>query len=422
MAESRHVISNAIFLTIIGFVVVLFSWAAFAEIDEVTRSEGVVVPSSQTKVVQSFDGGILRELIARVGDPVKQGQVLAVIDSQESEAERDKAEYEWMSLTATQERLVAQSSVTAPVFKKVLYAGYPQIPRDQMRLYQAQKNELDMTITVIQARLAQRQQELISSLAEQKKLSRLMALARREEAILKPLVENRIEPELSLLKVEQTLTSLDSDSQMVVHKQEQVRQSIQELSQEVLARRQSFRVQALTELAEVSDRLVLVEKTLPSLREKVNRSAIVSPINGIVNQVMINTLGGVIQPVMTVFEVVPVDDKLVIEAKVLPEDVAFVVPGQSARVKITAYDFAQYGAIDGKVVTVSPDAITEKDNSTYYIARIETQASTLDAYGESYPILPGIQTQVDFISGRRSVLEYMVKPMLKIRDNAFSER
>ncbi len=418
----KQSISNAIFYAIVLFVVVILAWAAYAEIDEVTRSDGSVVPSSQTKIVQSFDGGILRALHVQGGDAVTKGQVLAELDTLDSQAELDKARYEQASLAAARARLEAQAQFEEPDFGLEVLQGYPQVELEQYRLYHAQRSELDLALRVLEAKLSQRRQELITAQAQKEKHQRLIELTRSELGILRPLVKKGIEPRLSLIKAEQNLTAVESDYKLADLTINKAQQAIEEMEQEIETRRQSFKVQSLKELSEVVNRLALVEKTLPSLAEKVKRAAIVSPINGIVNQVMINTLGGVVQPAMPLIEVVPVDDQLVVEARVLPEDVAFVVPGQPAKIKITAYDFAQYGAVEGEVVTVSPDAITEQDGSTYYLARIETQTSTLQAFGESYPIIPGMQSQVDFISGKRSVLEYMVKPMLKIKANAFSER
>ncbi|MDI3325056.1 HlyD family type I secretion periplasmic adaptor subunit [Pontibacterium granulatum] len=423
MLLRNQTLNYAIFYSIVIFMTAMITWAAIVEIDEVTRGDGKVIPSTKIKTVQSYDGGILKELHVKLGDHVSEGQLLALIDDVDSRSEYRKTDDERLALTASRVRLEAESREQSLDFNVAEFSEIPEtLVAREAQLFNGRKQALEGRLRQLSSQLEQRRQDLASFRAELKKLQQVLKLSRRELKIMRPLVAQGIEPELELIRLEQEVIRTQGDSDKASLNISKTQDAIRETEEQIQSEHQNYRVKALEELNDVNTQLARLENSLPSLSEKLRRTEIRSPINGVVNQVLISTIGGVIERAKPIFEIVPLEDKLVVEAKVLPKDIAFVAPNQPARVKITAYDFSRFGAIDGRVVTMSPDALTEQDGTTYYVARVETSRSTLDAYGESYPIMPGMQAQVDFITGRRTVLEYILKPVLKIKENAFSER
>lgn len=249
-----------------------------------------------------------------------------------------------------------------------------------------------------------------------------MALARAEHEIVEPLVSRGLQPRVELVRADQRLTAAQGERDLARLAMERSRQAITETEREIDSTRLQFKAEALEALTEVKRQRDLLQRAMPAMEDRVERTDVRSPLGGIVNRVLVHTIGGVAQPGMPLVEVVPLDDTLLVEARIRPEDIAFLAPGLEARVKLTAYDFAVYGAIPATVEHISADAVTDEKGERFYIAQVRTTRPSIGKPGgEDLPILPGMVAQVDILTGKRSILDYILTPIVRVRDTAFRE-
>lgn len=356
-----------------------YRWADSAMLDEVTRGEGRIVPSSREQVIQSLEGGILSELSVREGDIVEKDQVLLRIDDTRSGASLREGQSQSTTLRAEIARLTAEASGTAPQFPADLPAALREAER---KLYASRVNALH---------------ESVASLQNNQRL------AEEELAMTEPMVARGAVSEVEVLRLKRELIDLEG--------------RIQE-------RRNAFRTEARSMLAEKEAELASIAEVLTAREDQVNRSVIRAPVRGAVKNIRISTLGGVIGPGEDIMEIVPLEDRLLVEAKIRPADVAFLRPGQSATVKLSAYDYSIYGGLRGRLEQISADTIDEETNpnESYYRIYVRTEAAELRGRDGPLPIIPGMTATVEVLTGHKTVLEYLLKPVLKVRDGALRER
>jgi len=414
--------ANILLLSIFGFFVIFILWASIAELDEVTRATGRVVPSKQIQVIQNLEGGIVKEILFRQGDKVKAGDILVKLDRTQFDADFKRNEEEYFSLTAMIIRLQAESRFEEPVFETVFQKEHENMVRRELNLFLARKAEFDASLNSLKAKLKQIEQENIEAEVSLVGAKSAEELAIAEVDMLVPLVEKGIEPRLELIRAKQRLIQAEGDHQKAMLGIKKAEKSVEEINLQVEAARQKFRAAALTELNDVQTRQNKMVDALPALSDKVNRTDIVAPTNGIINRVLVNTIGGVVKPGMPIVELVPLDDSLLVEAEVQPSDIAFLRPGQPARVKLTAYDYSRYGSLDGHVENISADAIMNEQKQYMYVIQIRTTKNSLPSLDGSLPILPGMVAEVDILNGKKTIMRYLMNPVLKLKDNAFRER
>ena len=414
--------ANALLLCIASFFVLFILWASLSELDEVTRASGRIVPSKQIQIIQNLEGGIVKEILVRQGDKVKAGDVLVKLDRTQFDAEFNRNEEEFLSLEATIARLKAESNFEEPVFDEKLMAEQEYMVSRELNLFNARKAEFDASINSIAARLKQIEQELIETEVSLVSARSASALADREVELLKPLVERGIEPQMELVRAEQRKIEASGDSRIAELGIEKAKKSVEEVNLQIEAERQKFRASALMELNEAETNRNQLVDSLPALSDRVNRTDVLAPTDGIINQVMVSTLGGIVDSGMPIVELVPLDDTLLVEAEVQPQDIAFLRPGQDARVKLTAYDFARYGALEGRVENISADAILNDQEQYVYVIQVRTEENSLPSDDGNLPILPGMVAEVDILNGKKSIMRYLMNPVLKLQEKAFRER
>lgn len=414
--------ANALLICIASFFVLFILWASLSELDEVTRASGRIVPSKQIQIIQNLEGGIVKEILVRQGDKVKAGDVLVKLDRTQFDAEFNRNEEEFLSLEATIARLKAESNFEEPVFDEKLMAEQEYMVSRELNLFNARKAEFDASINSIAARLKQIEQELIETEVSLVSARSASALADREVELLKPLVERGIEPQMELVRAEQRKIEASGDSRIAELGIEKAKKSVEEVNLQIEAERQKFRASALMELNEAETNRNQLVDSLPALSDRVNRTDVLAPTDGIINQVMVSTLGGIVDSGMPIVELVPLDDTLLVEAEVQPQDIAFLRPGQDARVKLTAYDFARYGALEGRVENISADAILNDQEQYVYVIQVRTEENSLPSDGGNLPILPGMVAEVDILNGKKSIMRYLMNPVLKLQEKAFRER
>ncbi len=374
--------SNLLLYGIIVFLVVIVIWAHFAILDEVTTATGKVIPSSQIQVIQNLEGGILADIQVREGDTVEKGQVLLRIDDTRFSASLKEGESNYYALLSAIARLKAQVNGDEKLtFPKEVMQKRPDLAASELELFKYHKDQLDSSIGT---------------------LKKSHAFAKKELGITKPLVKEGLMSELELLRLQR---------------------EVNELEGKIDAHSDKFRSTAQEELNKKESELNALKEALAANQDRVTRTTVRSPVRGTVKKVNVTTIGGVITPGMDIMEVVPLEDTLLVEARVRPSDIAFIHPGQNATVKFTAYDYAIYGGLDSVVEHISADTIHEPEtDESFYKILVRTDRNYLIKGDEILPIISGMTVTVDILTGKKSVLAYLMKPLLRARNKALTER
>jgi membrane fusion protein, adhesin transport system len=401
-------------------VIVLLAWASFAHVQEVTRGEGKVIPSKQLQIVQSLDGGVVSEILVREGQVVDAGQLLLKIDETRATSGVRESAAQGFALRARQARLRALaegSAFQAPTMRNE--AEERRILEEERRLYDAKLSELRNLLGINQQQLAQRQQELGEMRARKSSADRSLELNQQELAKTRPLLASGAVSEVDILRLDREVSRSRGDSEQAGAQIARVQAAIGEAQRKSQETELSFRNEARRDLAEVMGKLNALTEGAVALTDRVDKAQVKSPVRGRVQRLFANTVGGVVQPGKDIVEIVPLDDNLVLEAKVAPKDIAFIRPDQAATVKFTAYDFSIYGALEAKVENISPDTIVDERGNAFYLVRVRTTQANFSA---KMPIIPGMTAEVDILTGNKTVMSYLLKPVLKGKAYALSER
>lgn len=417
------------FVLIIGvalFMVVAVLWADWAILDEVTTGHGRVIPSSQIQVVQNLEGGIIREILVKEGEVVNKGQVLLQIENTGFVASYGELRARHLGLTAAVARLTSEAHQKPLKFPPELLAEDRKIAERERSLYLARQSELQAQLAVFEQQGVQRKQELAELQNRQTHLARTVSLIDEELRITKPLVDQSVVPRIEYLRLQRQLSEQQRALDGVRLAQPRARSAMREANRRIQERFLGFRAEAQRDLTQRQTELATVNEAIVAARDRVQRTEVRSPVHGIIKRVKVSTVGGVIRPSMDLVEIVPLDDTLLVEAKVRPQDIAFIRPDQDAIVKITAYDFSIYGGLKAKVERISADAITEPDSAgreeSYYKIIVRTERNFLGTTAKPLPIIPGMVASVDILTGNKSVLDYLLKPLLKAKNRALRER
>ena len=408
-------------LRTIGIVVALFiMWAAVAQLDEVTRGEGKVIPSRQVQILQSIDGGLVSEILVREGDIVQANQLLIKIDETRfvSSVKENRAQY--LGLVARAARLKAMSDGKPFVPPPEVVKEAPEVVDQEFQLYEAKRAEMNAAVAIAKQQLAQRQQELNEAQAKRAQASQGYELTSKELAVTKPLINSGAVSEVELLRLERDVSRYRGERDMASAQITRVQAAINEAQRKIEEVELNFRNDAGKELSETNAKLNSLSEGSVALSDRVKQSSIRSPVKGTVKRLLVNTVGGVVQPGKDMIEIVPLEDALLLEARVLPRDIAFLHPGQPAIVKFTAYDFSIYGGLDGTLEHIGADTVTDDKGNAFYTVRVRTNKP---GFGDAnLPIIPGMVAEVDIITGKKSVLAYLLKPVLRARNVAMTER
>ena len=394
-------------------------WSAVSRIDEVTRGDGKVIPSRQLQVLQSLDGGVVSEILVKEGDVVEADQILLRIDQTrfESSVRENRAQY--TALVAKAARLKALMENSAFSVPADVVKDDPKTVVDERRLYESRRTELETTTSIARQQLAQRQQELVETRAKYEQAAKAYDISSRELAVTKPLITSGAVSEVELLRLERDVARFRGERDMASAQISRIQAAISEANHKLDEVGIAFRNESGKELAETTAKLNALAETGVGLSDKMTRSVLRAPVRGTVKRLLINTVGGVVQPGKDVVEIVPLEDNLLLEARVLPRDIAFLRPGQKAVVKFTAYDFSIYGGLEGKLEHIGADSVIDEKGNAYYVVRVRTNQPSL---GKNLPIIPGMVAEVDIVTGEKSVLSYLLKPVLRAKARALSER
>lgn len=416
----------------------LLVWATFAEIDEVTHAEGQVVGSQRTQTIQNLEGGILRAVLAREGQIVEKGDVLAQLDNELAESSFRDAVSKAMENSLALVRLEAELQDQQPVFPEDLYAWLNgkvgrnvddktlararQLIEDQKNTWQSRRDLLEADLKVLKAQYEQRTREVEEQEAHKLQLERSLSLAVRQRDTAQALLARNNFSRMEYLGLEQKVVELRGQIDVLAASIPRAHAAAEESRQRIVSRRAEQNAAVTDEIRKRRLELNSLRETLSAGGDRVTRTELRTPVRGTVKQIYINTLGGVVKPGEPIMDIVPLDDTLLVEARVSPKDVAFLRPGQDVMVKVSAYDFSIYGGLDGKVESISADTIEDRKGDFYYLVKVRTQKTAITHNDAVLPIIPGMMVVADILIGKKTVLDYLLKPILKAKQNALRER
>jgi len=421
LAQSPKGGRNILWLILLLFVLALI-WAAISEIEEVTRGEGRVIPSQQIQVVQNLEGGILSEILVNVGQVVEKDQLLLKIDDTRFSAPFQESRYRYLALKAKVARLKAETEGTEFSMNQAEAEENPEITERERDLFESRRKSLKTEIAILTEQAQQRQQELSELEARKQQFSRSSGMLNKELGMTRPLVAQGAVSQVELLRLEREANTLQGELESTKLQIPIVQSKLVEAQQAIENRRLTYHNEAKQELNNTLAELEGISVTSVALEDRLKRTHVKSPVHGTINQVLINTVGGVIQPGMDLIEIVPLEDTLLVETKIKPADIAFLRPGLEAVVKFSAYDFTIYGGLAGLVEHISADSITDEQGENFYLVRVRTTKNYLGTEQNPMPIIPGMVGEVDILTGKKTILSYLLKPAIRAQKLALRER
>jgi adhesin transport system membrane fusion protein len=404
------------------FVAAALVWANYTALDEVTVGEGKVIPTSQVQQIQNLEGGILKEINVKVGQVVDSGQVLMTIENTEALSSLREQQAEFINLQVRATRLQAESYSLKPEFDTDAKEKYPLVVNRELDLYNSRLESLRTNQASFYQQIEQRKQEIVEQQAKSDNLKQSYVFSKEELDLTRPAFEQGAVSRVELLQLERQVNQLQGDLEATQLAIPRARSALKEVQSNLAESDAQFRAEAQEDLTAVKSKLDQLKEVSVSLEDKVSRTQVRSVLKGIVKQIQLNTVGGVIKPGMNLMEIVPIEDSLLIEAKVRPENIGFIKPGLSAVVKLSAYDFAIFGGLHSTVENISADTIIDEEGNSFFLVRVRTDKNYLGTKQAPLPVIPGMQATVDIITGKKTLLDYLLKPILKAKQNALRER
>ncbi|GBG15216.1 membrane fusion protein, adhesin transport system [Novimethylophilus kurashikiensis] len=410
---------------VLAFILVFFVWAYFAQIDEITVGEGKVIPSSQVQVIQNLEGGIVSAIPVKVGDLVHKGDIVMRLDPTRFSSSLGETQAKHDALVAKVARLEAESTGQAFQAPADLLKTNPQLISEERMLMVNRQQELETALTVLRQQADQRQQEVSEKKARVKQLEESYNLVSQELKMSKPLAAQGVMSDVEILRLERQLSDVKGEMDEARLAIPRLEQAIGEAKSKISASIAKFRSDAANDLNTARAELASTSATSIAAVDRLTRTEVRAPVTGFIKQLKVTTVGGVIQPGMEVMEIVPLEDTLLIETKIRPSDVGFIRPGQEATVKITAYDFSIFGGLDAEVENITADTITTEKgdkSESFYLVRVRTKSTTFSASKKKLPIMPGMMATVHIRTGKKTILQYLLKPIIKAKSDALRER
>jgi adhesin transport system membrane fusion protein len=406
------------FLTIVVFIV----WASFAEIDEITRGSGEVIPFGENQVIQNLEGGIVEEILVQEGQRVKESEILLKINNSKSVSELTASELTLEELQAKAYRLHAEANDEPFVTKSADSAEMKAVIERERSLYMSNKTQFEAQDSVLVQQIEQKKHELREAEKKVEHLKTALSLVQEEVVMTEPMVKEGVKSRVDFLRLKRDANDIDERLSAAKLSIPRLFSAIKEYRKKREENRLIFKNEAKLELNQVTAEIERLKASKTALSDQVERTIVRSPVDGVVQKLFIHTIGGVIRPGEDLVEIVPSDDNLYLEVKIKPSDIAFIHPGADAMVKVSAYDFAIHGGLKGKVISISPDTVTDDQGETYYTIHIKTEKSYLGSPQQPKRIITGMTVDADIVTGQKTVMQYILKPILKSKQYVFSER
>ncbi len=405
----RYLVSMIVIVALVVLAAIL--WMAWAEIDVVVRGSGKVVPARQVQLVQSLEGGVVSEILVREGDLVERNQALIKISDVAFASSYEENRLKLFELRARSARLKAEAHGTEFVSDSEVMKAYPELMKSEKSLYESNLQQLNETLRIYEEQINQQQIALEEGLSKQRQLQRSLKLIKKELQIKEPLVRRRIISEIEYLQLQQREAEVEGELDAVKISIPRIKSTVEEARRKLEQSRLELRNKAKQELNEVQAEISRIAEAQTALQDRVSRTTLRSPVKGVIKQLHANSIGGVVTPGGKVLEIVPIGDSLLIEVQIKPADIAYINVGQETRLKFTAYDFAIHGSLKGKVSFVSADTITNDEGESFYIARVIPEKSYLGHESRPLPIKVGMTSEADIITDKKTILEYLLKPI-----------
>jgi adhesin transport system membrane fusion protein len=400
----------------------VMAWAYFTEIETIAHSQGKVIPSAKLQVVQNLEGGIVTSIHVKSGQRVKEGDLLVSLNEKQFDGDFQSRQQQLLSIGARLARLNAESQSKSLQFDAELKRLGPEFVSIESDAFESMQKQLKSQLEMLQAQVEQKKQELEENKIALQTATNTLAFGQDERDITSRMVAKGLEPKLELVRLDRTLAEAQGRKETASAAIKKLQSAIVEMQ----SRKESLTLQFMSDARAEANKALgeyrSLQATMPAFADKKGRTEIRAPLTGVVNRVLVSTVGGVVKPGEPVAEVVPANDQLVFESHVSPTDIGFIKTGQIARIKLTAYDYSVFGAMDGTVTQIGADSVTNEKGESFFIVRVETEAPVLESRGKKLQVLPGMQAQVDIVTGKRTVWEYLSKPIIAVKENAFRER
>jgi len=426
MSDKPPLYARLVLVFVMLLVGCFVGWASLAHVDEIARGDGKVIPVSKTQIVQASEAGVVQEIAVQVGQIVRRGQLLMRLDDTTTTSSLGESTARARALEAKIARLDVEElgDVTAQfICPDAIVRSAPAICENETRLLEARRANFRNRGLVLSERLLQRRRELDEAHANIRRIGELLVESEKEHELIAPMVARRLVAQTELLRIQRALVEQRGQLSLAEESIERIEAAVNEARIQADELVSTLRQEALMDKTQALAELSVIGETIRGASDRVARTDIRSPVDGIVNTLDINTIGAYVQPGSVVAGVVPTADTLLVEARISPRDVAFVRRGQAAMVKVTAYDFSIFGGLDGEVSNVSADSLVDQNSGeTYYQVYVATPTAELERDGRKLPIMPGMVTSVEIITGEKTVLDYLLKPINKARAEALTER
>jgi len=414
--------SQSLVWILLLFIIAFISWASIAKLDEVTRASGKIIPSHKVKKIQYLEGGIITEILIKEGDIVKKGQPLIRIDSAGFSTKFEENKIRLFELEAKASRLKAQIKGTKIFFSDAIKKEFTEIVQEEKSFYISSIAQLKHKVDILKEQLKQRQIDIKEERNRKKELLKRYKLISKEVMLTKPLVKKRLVSEVEFLSLKRQASKIKEDLDTSKLSIPRLQSKINEAKKSIQEAKLKFANKAKKEYNETISDIARIKQTETLLKGKVYKAILRSPVDGTVKQLLANTVGGVVHPGQDIVEIVPLEDSLISEVEVRPSDIAYLHKGQKAIVKFSAYDFSIYGGLHGSIILISADTITNENGKSYYLVRVKTEKSFLGTKDRPLKIMAGMTVTVDILTGKKTILDYILKPILKAKQNALRER
>ena len=422
--EQEIPFSNRILIyAIIAFVISFVFWANEATLDEVARGQGQVVPSSEIQIVESLEAGLIEDILVGEGDMVKAGQIVLRLKNTQARADLESKLSKFYSLRARAERLKAEAAGAEELeFSEQLIANAPKSVNEELQAFLANQKNIETQLDIFDRQIRQKQQEVSETRSRIRDIESVMDVSQDEYDILSQLVERGSASKVELMQLDRSLKEQKAELNALRLSLPRLNEAVQEIrarKEDVIS---EAKAKAQQERAVTMQEVSSLQKTIEGLEDRQVRTELRSPVSGVIKDVLVSSVGEVVKPGEELLQIVPEDDQLLIETRIRPSDIAFLRPGQRAVVQVTAYDFSIYGGLIGEVVGISADTITDQEGQTFYRVKIKTSESKIRQKGEVLPIIPGMIATVDIVTGERTVMQYIMNPILRTMNTAFREQ
>lgn len=422
MAEQAPRGASALLWAMLLFIVIAIFWATWAELDEITRGDGEIIPSSQLQVIETLEGGAVSEILVKEGDIVEKGQVLLRIDDIRFSSSLKENQVRQYELIAKAARLKAESDNVEFISPEGFPKEYQSMIEQEKFLFSTRKEEMLAGLGGLEQQVSQRGQELKAAKSQAGQLQRSYSLLKRELDITRPLLKEGVISEVEFLRLKRQLNDLQGELSGVRLNIPRIESTLQETKQKLGESELQFRNEARRELNEVGAEVSRIKQALTGMNDRIDRAEVKAPVKGTVKQLLVNTVEGVVQPGDELLNIIPWEDTLLVEAKIRPSDIANIAPGQKAVIKVSAYDFSIYGGVGANVIFISPSTILDEEGESHYLVRLETEQPFLGTASTELPLIAGMTVGVDILTGKKTVMDYLLKPVLKAKNRALTER